>query len=82
LKDLGCDNALNYKDPDFRKKFKAATPDLIDVYFDNVGGEILEMALSRAKKFARFVMCGGKFSSLSFWGIGEIVKIESGVQNE
>jgi NADPH-dependent curcumin reductase CurA len=61
LKDLGCDNALNYKDPDFRKKFKEATPNLIDVYFDNVGGEILEMALNRAKKFARFVMCGGEY---------------------
>jgi NADPH-dependent curcumin reductase CurA len=28
------------------------------VYFDNVGGEILDMALSRAKPHARFVMCG------------------------
>lgn len=70
LKDLGCDDALNYKDPDFKKKFKAATPDLIDVYFDNVGGEILEAALSRAKKFARFVMCGGE-SSLTIRRRGE-----------
>lgn len=31
---------------------------LIDVYFDNVGGEILDMALARAKPHARFVMCG------------------------
>jgi len=56
--ELGFDNALNYKDPDFKNKFRAATPDLIDVYFDNVGGEILDLALSRAKPFARFVMCG------------------------
>lgn len=56
--ELGFDNALNYKDPDFKKKFRAATPDLIDVYFDNVGGEILDVALSRAKPFSRFVMCG------------------------
>ncbi|KAF2252961.1 NAD(P)-binding protein [Trematosphaeria pertusa] len=56
--ELGFDEALNYKDPDFAKKFRAATKGLIDVYFDNVGGEILDMALSRAKPHARFVMCG------------------------
>ncbi|KAG9229973.1 putative NADP-dependent oxidoreductase yfmJ [Amylocarpus encephaloides] len=58
LKELGCDDALNYKSADFAKEFKRRTPDLIDVFFDNVGGEILELALSRAKAFARFVMCG------------------------
>ncbi|KAF2133052.1 NADP-dependent leukotriene B4 12-hydroxydehydrogenase [Dothidotthia symphoricarpi CBS 119687] len=56
--ELGFDEALNYKDPEFAKKFKAATKNLIDVYFDNVGGEILDLALSRAKPFSRFVMCG------------------------
>ena len=61
MKELGCDNALNYKDPDFHKKFKEATPNFIDVFFDNVGGEVLEAALSQAKKFARFVMCGCKY---------------------
>ncbi|EDU50818.1 NADP-dependent oxidoreductase [Pyrenophora tritici-repentis] len=56
--ELGFDEALNYKDPEFQKKFRAATKGLIDVYFDNVGGEILDLALSRAKPFSRFVMCG------------------------
>ncbi|KAI0475398.1 NAD(P)-binding protein [Xylariaceae sp. FL0804] len=56
--DLGFDVALNYKSESFRKDFVAATPDFIDVYWDNVGGEILEMALDRAKFRARFVMCG------------------------
>lgn len=59
LKELGCDDALNYKDAGFVKNFRAATKDLIDVFFDNVGGEILDLALSRAKPHARFVMCGG-----------------------
>lgn len=58
-KELGFDMALNYKASDFRKQFRAATKDLIDVYFDNVGGEILDLALARAKPHARFVMCGG-----------------------
>jgi len=57
---LGFDVALNYKSPDFAKDFRAATKkQLINVYFDNVGGEILDLALSRAAPFARFVMCGG-----------------------
>ena len=62
LKELGCDDALNYKDGEFVKNFKAATKDLIDVFFDNVGGEVLELALSRAKPHSRFVMCGGSLS--------------------
>ena len=33
--ELGFDDALDYKDPDFKKKFREATKDLIDVYFDN-----------------------------------------------
>lgn len=63
LKGLGCDDALNYKSETFAADFKAKTKDLIDVYFDNVGGEILELALSRAKVHSRFVICGGWFSS-------------------
>ncbi|KAK5086762.1 hypothetical protein LTS08_007175 [Lithohypha guttulata] len=58
--ELGFDQALNYKDPNYAKQFREATKKrLIDVYFDNVGGEILDLALSRAAPFARFVMCGG-----------------------
>jgi NADPH-dependent curcumin reductase CurA len=50
--ELGFDEALNYKDPDFAKKFRAATKDLIDVYFDNgkslqeVNGKIANGACS------------------------------------
>ncbi|KAL8787524.1 MAG: hypothetical protein Q9213_002182 [Squamulea squamosa] len=56
---LGFDDALNYKDPDFPKRFREATKDYIDVFFDNVGGEVLDLALTRAKAHARFVICGG-----------------------
>jgi NADPH-dependent curcumin reductase CurA len=58
LKEIGFDDALNYKDADFADQFKRATPRRIDVFFDNVGGEILDLALSRAAMRARFVMCG------------------------
>ncbi|KAK0649358.1 hypothetical protein B0T16DRAFT_325146 [Cercophora newfieldiana] len=60
--EMGLDVALNYKDPDFQRKFKEATPKFIDVFFDNestVGGEQLDLALARANMFSRFVICGG-----------------------
>ena len=50
LKELGFDDALNYKDKDFSAKFRKATKQLIDVFFDNVGGEVLDLALGRAKE--------------------------------
>lgn len=58
-KELGFDVALDYKSADFKKDFKEATKEGIDVYYDNVGGEILDMALMAANDFARFIMCGG-----------------------
>ncbi|KAL9011725.1 MAG: hypothetical protein Q9173_003455 [Seirophora scorigena] len=57
--ELGFDDALNYKDQHFPKRFREATKSFIDVFFDNVGGEVLDLALSRAKPHARFVICGG-----------------------
>ena len=56
--ELGFAAAVNYKDPDFRAAFKAATPDRIDVYFDNTGGDILESALFRMNAHGRIVCCG------------------------
>jgi NADPH-dependent curcumin reductase CurA len=56
--ELGFDVAINYKSSTFTKDLEAATPDYINVYWDNVGGTILEAALNRAARNARFVMCG------------------------
>jgi len=56
--ELGFDAAVNYKDAGFRDAFKAATPDRIDVYFDNTGGPILESALFRMNTHGRIVCCG------------------------
>ncbi|KAG0650979.1 NADP-dependent oxidoreductase [Hyphodiscus hymeniophilus] len=57
--ELKFDVGLNYKSSDFREKFENATPDYINVFWDNVGGEQLDVALGRAAKNSRFVMCGG-----------------------
>ena len=56
--ELGFDSAVNYKSPDFRAAFKGATPERIDVYFDNTGGDILGSALFRMKVHGRIVCCG------------------------
>lgn len=56
VEELGFDGALNYKDKDFAKKFRGATKQLIDVFFDNVGGEVLDLALSRAKEHSRWAL--------------------------
>jgi len=58
IDELGFDEAVNYKDADFRDAFKAATPDRIDIYFDNTGGDILGSALFRMNTHGRIVCCG------------------------
>jgi len=55
--ELGVDVALNYKCSTFREDFKNAVG-YLDVFFDNVGGEILDMALKRLNVGARIVLCG------------------------
>jgi NADPH-dependent curcumin reductase CurA len=58
VKELGFDVAINYKDDDWKKQLKEATPEYIDVFFDNTGGEILDACLARAARDSRFVICG------------------------
>jgi NADPH-dependent curcumin reductase CurA len=56
--DLGFDVAVNYKDANFRQSLKEATPDGVDVYFDNTGGMILGSALFRLNVGGRIACCG------------------------
>jgi NADPH-dependent curcumin reductase len=58
VKELGFDSAIDYKSEDLRKSLKTHCPNGIDVYFDNVGGEILEAALANLARGARIVICG------------------------
>jgi len=58
IDELGFDGAIDYKNDDIALKLKENFPKGIDVYFDNVGGEILDMALSRLALHARIVICG------------------------
>jgi len=58
VESLGADVCLNYKKPDFRKQLIASTDGYVEVYFDNVGGEILDLMLTRMKKDGRVAACG------------------------
>jgi NADPH-dependent curcumin reductase CurA len=55
---LGFDAAVNYKDANYRDALKTATPDGVDVYFDNTGGAILGSALFRMNVGGRVACCG------------------------
>jgi NADPH-dependent curcumin reductase CurA len=55
---LGFDAAFNYHSGRISKLLAAATPDGIDVYFDNVGGEHLEAAIGALRPFGRVAACG------------------------
>lgn len=56
--ELGFDAAVDYKAPDMAKALRDACPKGIDVYFDNVGGEILDAALALLNFKARIPLCG------------------------
>jgi NADPH-dependent curcumin reductase CurA len=56
--ELGFDAAVDYRGGDVKGALRAATPDRVDVYFDNVGGDILDLALGRLNMKARVVICG------------------------
>jgi NADPH-dependent curcumin reductase CurA len=56
--DLGADAAVSHRSPTLREDLKAACPDGVDVYFDNVGGPLLSQALSRMNVHGRIACCG------------------------
>jgi NADPH-dependent curcumin reductase CurA len=58
LRALGFDAAFDYHDGPVRESLKAAAPDGIDVYFDNVGGEHLEAAIAALRPHGRAAICG------------------------
>jgi NADPH-dependent curcumin reductase CurA len=58
VEELGFDAAIDYKSEDVGAALKQHCPAGVDVYFDNVGGEILEAVLARLARGARVVICG------------------------
>ena len=56
--ELGFDAAIDYRNDEIFAKLREYCPDGIDVYFDNVGGEILDACLANLAMHARIVICG------------------------
>jgi len=58
LEQLGCDAAIDYKNENIELRLAELCPDGIDIYFDNVGGEILATCMENLAHAARVVLCG------------------------
>ena len=58
VNELGFDACIDYKAPDLRDALKTACPKGVDIYFDNVGGDILDLVLARINRKARIIICG------------------------
>lgn len=59
VSELGFDAAIDYKSEDTARRVRELCPNGVNVYFDNVGGEILDIALDNLAQHARVVLCGG-----------------------
>lgn len=58
-RELGFDAVINRHSENVKARLDELCPEGIDIYFDNVGGDILDTCLSRLRKGARVVLCGG-----------------------
>jgi NADPH-dependent curcumin reductase CurA len=67
--ELGFDACIDYKAEDVGKALSTHCPKGIDVYFDNVGGEILDLVLARIARKARIIICGAISQYNSITGI-------------
>jgi NADPH-dependent curcumin reductase len=56
--EFGFDAAIDYRTEDVRKALREHAPGGVDVYFDNVGGQILDAVLTRLARGARIIICG------------------------
>jgi NADPH-dependent curcumin reductase CurA len=58
MNELGFDGVVDYKAGNFEEDLRAAVPKGVDIYFDNVGGPILDAMLARMRLFSRIIVCG------------------------
>ena len=58
VESLGADVCLNYKESSFKQDLIKATDGFVEVYFDNVGGDILDLMFTRMKRHGRIAACG------------------------
>lgn len=58
IDEFGFDAAVDHRAPDFVAQLKAAVPDGVDVYFENVGGPVFDAVVPRLNRYARVPVCG------------------------
>jgi NADPH-dependent curcumin reductase CurA len=77
VKELGFDACVDYKAGALNEDLKAAVPDGIDCYFENVGGEILDAALRRMNAFSRIAVCGliSQYNATEPYGVKTVQSI-------
>jgi len=71
VEELGFDACIDYKGGRLVEDLKAATPGGVDVYFDNVGGPILDAVLGRMNPFSRLPLCGliSQYNATEAYGV-------------
>ncbi len=77
LEDCGFDAAINYKTEDVGAALKEHCPNGIDIFYDNVGGPLLDTALANLARGARVVICGAisQYNADSMYGPKNYMKI-------
>ena len=75
VNDLGFDTCIDYRSSDWYDALAAATPKGIDVYFENVGGPLLDAVLARSNAFARIPLCGmiAEYNATDRYGIRNLI---------
>src|SRR5262245_47017962 len=69
VRELGFDGAIDYKSDDVKRSLRQHCPQGVDVYFDNVGGEILDTVLTQLARNARIVICGAIYQYIRTSGV-------------
>ena len=59
MTEAGFDEVIDYKNEDVETRITETCPNKVDIFFDNVGGDILEAALNHINMKARVILCGG-----------------------
>ena len=75
MRSIGADNTINYKSDDLKAKLREHCPKGVDVYFDNVGGSMLDEMLMHIRDYSRIIACGAISSYNS--DIGSRYKIKN-----
>jgi NADPH-dependent curcumin reductase CurA len=73
--DLGFDACIDHRDANWYEALKEATPKGIDIYFENVGGPLLDAVLGRCNPFARIPLCGmiAEYNAKERYGLKNLI---------